>query len=863
MGEGSLNAPPKNLEADVIDGFAGLLDLTCDIERNQIDSAFKSGGGEIIYIYDENIFETFCAPGTNNYGVNSFHSRNWLDANSRAKLPPGIMPRWWHRVRAETALIAAEYAIAGDLQRNSGNRLYMTPWHRKELLNRVGAIAADLDTGEAQTRARDVDVDVVLSGLAHGQSEFPDAGPTERRVQENALKDADGVLDQENEAEVARYLHNRIAARLLAWGTQNVGLCQLRRLLRPPLLDRFRTLNADFEFSKGDLATIAADADKWMERMVAHKNAIGSERSPASLWADAQGLAMVRLLVRRYMDSPTRRIVLVTGDGLMFEAYRRWFVNVTQDQEEEFYEPFFLRRIGQYAPIFNLYDSDTDVGRKLARERARELFAKVQQSVELALLPLNLSITMLSKASKVPANVRRLQLVRGREYIAHMGASDPEGLRKLLTTYFLRGRTDQWVEEQAERQGDLADRWRTMERLAIGFSSEVINRRLSSLAPDKAEEEELAHEASTETVAEGFEAQATLALESLNLSLPFAKEIIEQALKESDNSAIRLPSTVWYKDRSGNRIWEQVGTAEGTSRVLETMGRRKHREDTFAAVSAISLRRGNWEDAERFAEITCTSIRGRRAADPDRARALLEANFMLALTRRLQSGQLGGHLNAGGQNSNVTSASLRTLSRDVEAAKATLDECLTLVPKGVPANEALLEEMRIRSERAAILLFRAASRLCAKPEGIAARLMDQIQRDADLARDDLAACAEAAERIEALGPGQRERDFEVVRRQYLCNTAAHYVIIWTARKLHNTAKHLALTEAPQQIAAQIRALRDSDWFSAAPGIVRYELDAFAYATETAPKPTIPDKQALSLLRLDFALAKEIERALKI
>jgi len=58
------------------------------------------------------------------------------------------------------------------------------------------------------------------------------------------------------------------------------------------------------------------------------------------------------------------RIVFVTADTVLFDTYRRWYANLSLD-DEAYLQPFCLRRLRQYAPSFNLIDSGLVQGRAI------------------------------------------------------------------------------------------------------------------------------------------------------------------------------------------------------------------------------------------------------------------------------------------------------------------------------------------------------------------------------------------------------------------------------------------------------------------------------------------------------------------
>ena len=69
-------------------------------------------------------------------------------------------------------------------------------------------------------------------------------------------------------------------------------------------------------------------------------------RSPTSIWNDARSIALIEWLSTQLPSS--ERMVFVTGDQTLFDAYRRAYEDSGYRQNRK--RAFFLRRVTQYSP---------------------------------------------------------------------------------------------------------------------------------------------------------------------------------------------------------------------------------------------------------------------------------------------------------------------------------------------------------------------------------------------------------------------------------------------------------------------------------------------------------------------------------
>lgn|GEM_PF-5687556 len=102
-----------------------------------------------------------------------------------------------------------------------------------------------------------------------------------------------------------------------------------------------------------------------------------------------------------------QRLAFVTGDRLLFSAYRRWYASLKPGCAL-YYQSFLLRRAPQYLPVFNIADSDNDISKGIeGHVQTREIFARLLSLIEIVLLPLNLL-----QYTTVGINLKRMDVFR-------------------------------------------------------------------------------------------------------------------------------------------------------------------------------------------------------------------------------------------------------------------------------------------------------------------------------------------------------------------------------------------------------------------------------------------------------------------
>jgi hypothetical protein len=759
--------------------FFQLLDLSLDVERNREDHAFHQEGRTISYVLDENLLELFIDPRDSRGRMISLHAPEW----SRSRRASAA-----HRsVVAETALATAEYLISGELPGQRRRALFMTEWHRWEFTRRVEEL--QVQQIRRLRRATPEEFRERFAGVRETLAVF------EQRPDDIELHLANRRLAADLEAFRARgptrealkaYLATRLALELLANDELLEPSQQLRRLVTPPLRHVFTTLHRALPPATAEeKRAIAEDAREWMRRLrdecarreidvIARDEAegVGRRRSEGALWDDAKSLALVRWAAAgQSRSSLDQRLVFVTADQLVFDVYRRWYADLPF-RDPAYSEPFCLRRITQFAPVFNLLSSGRVEG-----EAYLELFKDLLQTLEVMLLPLNLSRIASRAPSDILGRMRERTALRPTE--PGRIADDP-AYRPLVAALQHGG-----VSRYRAELDNIIDRWRELERAALGRPDEQIQHRIGA-----AEAIEAGFD--PDVSAEAFERYVTELVQTLlsgsrKLSLPLAREFIDHwpapANQEVTRAPIALQLTVTTPGRSfavGELLDRRLAGGE-TEPLLDEEGWNALYEQpsvVFSIATAQCLATRDWSNAQHFAEMALLEEleEGARSDGPAGQDQGAEIKYLYALVTRFRMGEIGPPL---------TGDAFTRLSRYYRLALQHLDECEAYHSQAGSRQE--LRVMRALSERAALHLFFISSTNRWVRLAAAKRRSRHRVAEADLlelnctptalealeaAETDLAACLALDAALPPIAEPYRLEFRAKLQRQYYTNIAA-------------------------------------------------------------------------------------------
>jgi hypothetical protein len=851
-----MSAPEKPDLESILRLLFRFLDLSRDLDRNRDDTMFADQKGRIAYVLDENVFEIFVRPFDPRGAQASLHSRYW--AGSQPELPERRQDH--ASFAAQAALLTSEYLFSGELPGQADVRLFMTEWHGWELARRVQALNA-----EYGRRLKEVSEDelakpfealrMVLRNLSGGVSD----AATIRAVDPNLEAD---LADLKGDSlDVHRsFISTRLSVKILAENRDVEPAEQLERIVTKPIRGRVQRLHLTYRPPPQDRGPLEQDARRWMDRLLAECSerriavvdglADGADRCArvrAALWDDARSLALIRWAAVRGIKE-SERLVFVTADNLLFDTYRRWYAGLERDSAE-YLEPFVLRRIIQYAPIFNLSDSRNVLG-----DDVRVFFGQLQSVLEITMLPLNLSRLRSTAGEEVLTRMREMTALRLLdEKPIH---SDPRyaDLARAL--------------ERKEFGFDLGhlenllEQWRRLERASLGLAGEYVRARLNE-KQRKLEDLKLMTEGDEASAKAAFKRYLGQLIERLfegsrEIWLPLAREFID-SWEPRPGHVSRAPIPFQLELSVGNR----------TISLGQILDRRLSGGDSapivppdawpalleapdivFAIAACLALVSDDWSDADHFADMAQRADQARSARPMDgssQLRQVHELRYLNALTKRFRIGVLAPPLNVDGE-SKVRHGHL--------TARELLDSCVNF-------HEGLEEEplhrlrlIRALSERAALDLFyavglaqkvriAAVSRLPLKdrteaawaefkrsgqdgesPEDAAGRRLDEARRVLADAEADLRRCLQCEA---ALASHERNAElFKKLEQQFLVNIAAAAVL---ARLIDHSAPSSALDGkvfwrvANETVIRRIRRLLESGGAGGS-GLFRAELLAF-------------------------------------
>lgn len=455
------------LQKRVVQKLGYLIGLTRIIDRNREDGLFSDrqdgteDRGVIHYVFDTNVIQMFFEPFRNPHFCEVFFG-NELGGDA-------VMA---DEINAQNCLIAAEYLFSGLLpgQVDDG-RWYMSASHKDELETQIGHLRAD--------------VELVDKALEEKPRFRKDSARLLQRLN-SALKfeerDREYVINLAAKAGFAKDKIEQLASlsdqafERRAIEIRSREVCRslaLDNVFEPRWqLDRFHTdpellaARRDLEILVGidaQSSDIRREARGWqtaLSTVLARRG--GNVRSETAVAADCETLALIDWANRNVLP-PNERIVFVTGDRAVLEAYRSRYV------DEPGSGPFLLRPISHFAPLFNPRSANSILVSK------QFAFQAIQEALEGAMLALNLGLfTEETSAGKS----------RARDHFANMAEREPEKATKLVVKYFPAFRDEAWLRIQERKLSALVDQLRPIELLMLEAYPQLIAERLEDSRSD-------------------------------------------------------------------------------------------------------------------------------------------------------------------------------------------------------------------------------------------------------------------------------------------------------------------------------------------------------------------------------------------
>jgi hypothetical protein len=798
-----------------------LLEFTRDMDRNTSDSRFAKAGNHIHYVLDETVFEFFIG-AHNQTGKDptdrmlyqdkrkysaAFHLEQWRDDPTNTS-----NERRWTRINRQTALITGEYLLGGDLPGQYKQRLYLTEWHATELRRRMLRLLPHFQT--KASRSEKAASENIQRGIEAVVSMVSDP---ELKVEELIAKADIALLDLAAiRSDVKKLkgagvdnsnLINFAAARILAANLIDDDvvepLQQIRRIYSREIAGRIFPIQLlPPRPNEVDRESLEKKARKWQERLRAeedHKKIIPTaRRKSGALAADAETLAYIQWIAGRLASAgeagePKQRVVFITGDAVVFDAYRRWWIN-NPDQV------FALRRIMQYAPILNFADAKSSVAFD------KDIFENTRRAIEPRLMYFNLAERAGGAAATATDGDGRgwlsemappasTVLAGGREHFALL-LQEQNPLKSAPFRLFTQKVREAVAADREPYLFSIRDEWQELERLAIGVNYNLIERRLNDECRKELREflhesegsgidafikkrlDEIYHYGAMRYVVGAFDVlrrYAQVHPEDTTSRPPIALRLrivspVEQQVPGTPPNAVDV-SALANKLLNNNQV-------EETLRWLEEVWL-GNPERLFALVATMALRLSLWDQAAIYAQLAVGSDAAetiKTNSKRDGQADYFELLYLRALANRFTIGAISS-----------TSAGSEARAKQLfDAASNDLKACIEYhFGSGDKDERHLLRELRARSERVALQGFYATWLLLGTTltiEALTTEVSSIVLRvqgaydDLRIAIEILAAANHRADRLDfEKGSDEHSKFFSLIAKQIHMNIAAWYI----------------------------------------------------------------------------------------
>lgn len=451
-----------------------LTEIARVFDVNRADGNFGDDeGGQIYYVFDTNIFQMFLKPFTFSRYTELFQSPLWTRGRNDFE------------VNSESALISSEYLFGGRLPFQAGEQVFVSTWHHDELLEQVARLYAEVrETVETPGFAENVKAGVQYLDslcellLSHDEKAYADL---REKVGESAERDDQRLVELNVPLKRRMEIFAvRTICQFLATDRYTEPMEQLRRLPSEIVSFSPHTDRPEFAISPNHNKEYQQTKGRWSKRLKAADQAVGErldrrlERSPSarkstgglrsatSIRHDASTLAWLDIVAKHVLTSK-ERIVFVTGDRVVLNACRR-------RNADHPGQPFFVRSVQHFAPLFNLSDASSDL---TAIGEPKQHFAKMRQAIGQSLALLNLSLEEKDKLGRLQPHV-----VTGRDnFLVDVEEKDGDILKEHHEGLFELFFDKRWVAEKESELDAIARPFQDMERLAISsFSDKIIAR---------------------------------------------------------------------------------------------------------------------------------------------------------------------------------------------------------------------------------------------------------------------------------------------------------------------------------------------------------------------------------------------------
>lgn len=618
--------------------LSGLYDFSLDIERHEDDAYFVENGGQIQYVFDENIFEMFVFP-----------KNNWTHVERSPSVFTGKRLVGRRRLRQiqdmQTALATAEILFGGNLPGQKGGKIFLTEWHRWELLARTNEILGNYsgsNIGAFRQAAKSLlpkKLDYWKNEMSLDKLKFDPKGDPQvsSDIEELNLEE---TLDFST---LQSFIRNRDVAYLLADDDNVEPAQQLSRILAPDMQKRMRGIVSIARPSEKDSKDIQKAARNWSRSLKNEydaqlkRNPTRRPRSGANLWNDARSLALIEWISDK-KDSGGRRLVFVTGDATLFDAYRRIYEEGGRRgrRKQRGSAPFLLRRPLQYSPFF-LGKIDSTI----VKEKA-ELIKTVRQSVELALVPIRLAAISQKDISEDFLKRRHSITLRPNDSNSYFDKSELESFWDLNKSYFKEQRIAFTDEELAKT-----------ERIFIGLSRDLLELRLTEEEKDLFSEVASWGDEQERKFGEHIENSIKgLLNNAIDVWQPIASKFFKKTLesrgfekKRKVPIAIKLAVKIDDAHIDFLTLLEMItkSTSKSTPLLYDSKINFKAFSspfEVFLASSVLALQSNLWRMADHFCEMAINSVEWPNMNSKSSKGLACEAYYLSALSKRYRLGDM-------------------------------------------------------------------------------------------------------------------------------------------------------------------------------------------------------------------------------
>ncbi len=608
----------------VLDDVVRLLDISIDINTRMDDVAFcKEDGNEIIYAFDENIFEVFIDPSLHQFSVVSFHDQIWSPNSKGGE----------RQFQDRANLLAAESLLAGDLPGAADDSFFMTGSHQRELGARLERHSKDIarySKDDYQKVAQEVRWKAELIDALDGQK------PSQKifgQFSDRWLDRDEKLVAEKSGSRIGSLLrHARVLSSMFVKSRRSERIEQLNRIVTLGIANRLRSLEDHFEI-KADHDLIRSTSD-WMQRLLDERDRRGGnvKRSKAGFSVDASSISIIQWISDNLLKA-NQRIVLVTGDRLLYDAYRRWYCD--EAAFENIQRKFVLRRLSQFSPVMStdelVVEQDMEAATRIERVNLAE---EIRSTVEVSLLPFNLSLLRENLV-----NHQLDAIVRARHNMVLQYQQDAPS-ENVAIGYFVRKLNASYFTDHRVKIKLIKDLWRKIERMTISVYYATLVDRLrfrdrvfsgEKFADVKTEEEfESALQQVISTTADDLFNRLA------EKEVPNALNFLEDLKAKSFINTRRSPKSIWFKGRDGQSVAEQISKwKKAESKDTELLNQVWGSEgfvpyDVFGLAAAFALFSHGWKEAQNFSNL---AIRSGHAHGADNEK-LVELEYMSCLAKR-------------------------------------------------------------------------------------------------------------------------------------------------------------------------------------------------------------------------------------